>query len=811
MADSAGIVQNSVIDRGDGYAVAITNIAGNNLTLSSPLVQNIIGDITNYTGLAGVNYSPAGQLATFDISRVGGNYSVVIAASGENYVVGDAIVVPGTSLGGSTPANDATVLVESVDTGGEILTASISGSAFTGTGSTTGTSPTWQGGLGQGAQINVTKTNQSYTVALNSPTYTNTAVGTFPGAAGSSATFDVTATAGSYSASVNGAGTGYIVNDVIRIDGSTFGGTSANHANIRVTAVTGGGAIQTISVLGTAPAQEVTYNTVAFTGGNGTSAAFNVTRNGTTYSAAITSLGSNYQQNDVLTFLGSNLGGIDSTNDAQLTVTAVDGNGGILTFNVTGTAVDTKSYTAISSGANLSGVDATFDVSISGTTYSVSVNQAGNDYSVGQELLIAGSSLGGTSPANDLTVTVASITGSTGAGPINTISTSGTAALEGTSGYKIGDQFLVGGGDLGGAATTNDAIVSVGGVNGTGGITSLTIGGTGTDANVDYTSPTYTTSASGTGAVFDINRTGTTYSATFSNNGSSFVGAETIDIAGTELGGTSPANDCQITVDTVSAGAVATFTVTGTAVNTQTYTNVNKAGRTGTGLSVDVTLSSGSYSVALNNPGANYAVNQTFKILGTNLFGTSPANDLEFTITAVNNLVGGVVTTIGSITGTANTGTGNSLNVSGTNRTPQGVGAQFSITRSNQTDSSTAYTDVQITSLGSNYAVGDKLVIAGTSLGGQTPANDVTIRIQSVNTTGGVLAQTHTGTAVAGTGLSVFGSLSISETITQNIAQNSTITYSALATMQVDSTPWTGSGNAFIVVIHPDDGGKQYT
>ena len=105
VADSAGIVQNSVIDRGDGYAVAITNIAGNNLTLSSPLVQNIIGDITNYTGLAGVNYTPAGQLAKFDISRVGGNYSVVIAASGENYTVGDAIVVPGTSLGGSTPVS----------------------------------------------------------------------------------------------------------------------------------------------------------------------------------------------------------------------------------------------------------------------------------------------------------------------------------------------------------------------------------------------------------------------------------------------------------------------------------------------------------------------------------------------------------------------------------------------------------------------------------------------------------------------------------------------------------------------------------
>ena len=153
--------------------------------------------------------------------------------------------------------------------------------------------PTWQGGVGQGAQINVTKTNQSYSVALNSPSYTNTAVGTFPGAVGNGASFDITASAGSYSATINGAGTGYIQNDVIRIDGSVFGGTSANHANIRVTSVGGSGDITGISVLGSAPAQTVVYNTVAFTGGNGTSAAFNITRTGTSYSGAITNIGSN--------------------------------------------------------------------------------------------------------------------------------------------------------------------------------------------------------------------------------------------------------------------------------------------------------------------------------------------------------------------------------------------------------------------------------------------------------------------------------------------------------------------------------------
>ena len=47
--------------------------------------------------------------------------------------------------------------------------------------------------------------------------------------------------------------------------------------------------------------------------------------------------------------------------------------------------------------------------------------------------------------------------------------------------------------------------------------------------------------------------------------------------------------------------------VTGTAVNTQTYTNVNKAGRTGTGLSVDVTLLHGSLQCCIKQSGANYA------------------------------------------------------------------------------------------------------------------------------------------------------------------------------------------------------------
>ena len=90
---------------------------------------------------------------------------------------------------------------------------------------------------------------------------------------------------------------------MIRITGSEFGGTTSNHLNIRVTAVSGSGEIQTITSGGNAPAQEVTYNSPAFTSNqSGVNAQFNVTRTGTTYTAVITGIGSGYVQNEVLTF-----------------------------------------------------------------------------------------------------------------------------------------------------------------------------------------------------------------------------------------------------------------------------------------------------------------------------------------------------------------------------------------------------------------------------------------------------------------------------------------------------------------------------
>lgn len=66
-----------------------------------------------------------------------------------------------------------------------------------------------------------------------------------------------------------------------------------------------------------------------------------------------------------------------------------------------------------------------------------------------------------------------------------------------------------------------------------------------------------------------------------------------------------------------------------------------------------------------------------------------------------------------------------------------GSGATFSVTRG---PSSTSYT-VSIVNKGSGYAVGDTLTIAGTAVGGATPANDISI---SVTTLAALIDSTYT-------------------------------------------------------------------
>jgi hypothetical protein len=86
--------------------------------------------------------------------------------------------------------------------------------------------------------------------------------------------------------------------------------------------------------------------------------------------------------------------------------------GSIATFTFTGTAVSpTINTTVVASVTGGNGTDATFSVlrTAGQTTYEVTLVNQGSNYEVSDVLTIPGTSLGGTSPLNDITITVTTL------------------------------------------------------------------------------------------------------------------------------------------------------------------------------------------------------------------------------------------------------------------------------------------------------------------------------------------------------------------------------------------------------------------
>lgn len=121
--------------------------------------------------------------------------------------------------------------------------------------------------------------------------------------------------------------------------------------------------------------------------------------------------------------------------------------------------------------------------------------------------------------------------------------------------------------------------------------------------------------------------------------------------------------------------------------------------------------------------GTNYLVGHKIKVLGSTLGGTDVTNDAIIEVTSAD---AGAITAA-TITGTS-TGSSTYPAVSGTN---VDVGSGFELTFEGPRNSTNYldYSNYNITVGGSNYVENDIIVIAGTSLGGTTPANDLTLRI----------------------------------------------------------------------------------
>ena len=195
--------------------------------------------------------------------------------------------------------------------------------------------------------------------------------------------------------------------------------------------------------------------------------------------------------------------------------------------------------------------------------------------------------------------------------------------------------------DLNGAVLSDAAEIAGTGITGTIGVNAINV----------YTGLTGTVQE-GTGAVFEIGDNGLgAYTASgIQNNGTNYLPGHKILVLGTNLGGATPANDCVITVDSISEGGlIFNWSVTGTAagVVSAVYGPVTGTNyQTGSGITFDLFMNSDStYSaqpVEITAVGSNYVDNDVIVISGALLGGTSPANDLTATIDVTGNNGSGI-------------------------------------------------------------------------------------------------------------------------------------------------------------------------
>jgi plastocyanin len=126
--------------------------------------------------------------------------------------------------------------------------------------------------------------------------------------------------------------------------------------------------------------------------------------------------------NDATIVLQQNIAApIGYDNGWTLTASSATGDTGYIQQN---TAIPAAggSFTGLSGTTNGGGSLATFDVVVGSAGYSVTINNPGTGFVIGNTILILGTQLNGQTPANDLTITVANVAGSA----ISQITTSGT-------------------------------------------------------------------------------------------------------------------------------------------------------------------------------------------------------------------------------------------------------------------------------------------------------------------------------------------------------------------------------------------------
>jgi hypothetical protein len=480
VVDPTGIVEGMAIDNGSNVAAFVISAVSNTITVNNPFTTSRIGSTNSYTNVSGTNSGTPGTGAKFTIVKnsLGGYTSAIIYAPSSD-----------SSVSATNSGSTAIVYTVSNSSGKYAIGGLLAVSGITNGGSFNGT-------------YFITGANTT-TVTVTTAASVGVSAVSASGGTGTLATFNVSSGIGTTSVSLQSGGSNYTVNDTLTILGTSLGGglTTANNITITVTGTSGSG--------GSFPNAITTFTTVQ-------TSATSLSVTGATL--AVTYPGKNYIASKFIKVLGTALGGATPANDLVLNITTVDFNGSI-TGLATGSGLSAngeQSFTNLSQATTSgTGTGAKFSAATSSGSYNVTATTAGTGYAQNDTITILGTSLGGTTPTNDLTLTVSvigvngNILGVTSAGtavtpPLtfnavtgNTIGGTGAGAtfditrsggvytvvnlhlnLAQGTGYAIGDPITISGTSLEGATPANDLIITATGVNSSGAITSVSTSGT---------------------------------------------------------------------------------------------------------------------------------------------------------------------------------------------------------------------------------------------------------------------------------------------------------------------------------------------
>ena len=366
------------------------------------------------------------------------------------------------------------------------------------------------------------------------------------------------------------------------------------------------------------------------------------------------------------------------------------------------------------------------------------------------------------------------LTGTTrqGSGAVFTIDNNGNgtySALITTAGsnYLVGHKIKILGTDLGGATPDNDCIITVQSVDGSGGIAA--VGNSGTAASVGGPSQITVTSEdsasfSNSTLTFSPRTRALTsvWSSFAANSAISFViggTTYTTTLADPPVSGSNvdPMNPIPFTINLSGSAGAPDGTVTEFTISTTSNLAEITAG---SGLTVD-SMSGPTETLRIGKPisNATFAAAVAGFPIGATIKGWNEMGSLsEFTLTSAFT----EGSTSWNATFTRTSGSGNSFNsfivsspagggstqFTGQSGTNTDVGSGFELTFEGPINDTnyTNYRGYTITAGGSNYVESDIIVIPGTSLGGTSPANDLTLRVSvSVGAVNGFFDVTGTG------------------------------------------------------------------